>query len=201
MPGSREEDIWRNYAFSLYDLYDHALAQEPLPRGHEIYNFGKPFFGHHYYILGLSDLCLGVEKKIFKEIQQFYTFYPQITSPLGEGSWNLQFLVSLPYRCYTPNLVKIGPVVLEKKMLTHDKRRRTPTHSSRSHEWLRWPKKPKWLRNAAWPLNTIAINVLYTDTHENNENFSHPPLVLWLFPIWCIFILWSMWSQLLPMWS
>ena len=27
-------------AFSLYDWYDHALAQEPLPRGDEIYNFG-----------------------------------------------------------------------------------------------------------------------------------------------------------------
>ena len=30
---------------------------------------------------------------------------------------NLQLLVSLPYRCYIPNFVKIGPVVLE-KMLT-----------------------------------------------------------------------------------
>ena len=38
------------------------------------------------------------------------------------GSWNLWFLVSLPYRCYTPNLVKTGLVVLEKKMLTHDAR-------------------------------------------------------------------------------
>ena len=32
----------------------------------------------------------------------------------------IKFLVSLPYRCYISNLVKIGPVVLEKKMLTHD---------------------------------------------------------------------------------
>ena len=40
---------------------------------HEIYNFGRPFLGDHYYqyILRLSDLCLGVEKKIFKEIMQF----------------------------------------------------------------------------------------------------------------------------------
>ena len=30
---SREEDFERNNAFSLYDLYGHALAQEPLPRG------------------------------------------------------------------------------------------------------------------------------------------------------------------------
>ena len=34
---------------SLYDLYSHALAQEPLPRGHEIYNFGRPCLVHYYY--------------------------------------------------------------------------------------------------------------------------------------------------------
>ena len=43
----------------------------------------------------------------------------------GGGSGNSQFFVSLSYRCYIPNLVKIGPVVLEKKMLTHDARRKT----------------------------------------------------------------------------
>ena len=32
---------------------------------HEIYNFGRSFLGHHYFILSLSDLCLGVEKMIF----------------------------------------------------------------------------------------------------------------------------------------
>ena len=93
--------------------------RNPCTRGHEIYNFGRGFLAHHYYIFSLSARCTGV-KKIFKQIQQFYTFYPQITSPLGGGSWNLQFLVSLPYRCYISNLVNIGPVVLEKKMLTHD---------------------------------------------------------------------------------
>ena len=39
---------------------------------YKIYNFGRPFLGHHYYTLGLSDQCLGVEKKIFKEIMQFH---------------------------------------------------------------------------------------------------------------------------------
>ena len=35
----REKNIFlRNNAFSLYDLiFDHILAQEPLPGGHEIY--------------------------------------------------------------------------------------------------------------------------------------------------------------------
>ena len=27
----------------------------------------SPFLGHHYYILSLSDLCLGVEKIFFKK--------------------------------------------------------------------------------------------------------------------------------------
>mgnify|MGYP003683667425 FL=1 len=44
----------------------------PCPRGHEIYNFGRPFLVQHYYIFGLSDLCLRVEKKIFKEIMHFH---------------------------------------------------------------------------------------------------------------------------------
>ena len=48
--------------------------------------------------------------------------------------------IPLHYKCYISNLIKIGSVVLEKKMLTDDGRR-TPTHSNRSLEWLRWPKK------------------------------------------------------------
>ena len=32
----------------IYDLFGHALAQELLPRGHEIYKFGRTFLGHHY---------------------------------------------------------------------------------------------------------------------------------------------------------
>ena len=50
MPGSREEDFKRNNAFSSFDLYGHALTQELLPGGHEIYNFGSPF-GHQFYIM------------------------------------------------------------------------------------------------------------------------------------------------------
>ena len=50
-------------------------------------------------------------------------FLPQNYLPLGE------FLVSLPYRYYIPNLVKIGPIVLE-KMLTDDGRR-TPHDNER----------------------------------------------------------------------
>ena len=45
--------------------------QNPSLGGHEIYNLGKPFIGHHHYILSLSDPCLGVAK-IFKEIMHFH---------------------------------------------------------------------------------------------------------------------------------
>ena len=32
--------------------------KNPCPGRHEIYNFGRPFLGNHYYLLSLSDLCL-----------------------------------------------------------------------------------------------------------------------------------------------
>ena len=38
---------------------------------YEIYNFGTPFLGHHFYTLSLFNLCLGVEKKIVKKKMHF----------------------------------------------------------------------------------------------------------------------------------
>ena len=58
-----------NIAFSPYG---HTPAHEALPWGHEIYNFGSLFFSHHNYFLSSSDLCLGVEKKVLKEIMHFH---------------------------------------------------------------------------------------------------------------------------------
>ena len=52
MPGSREEDFKRNNAFSIHDL---VLVQLSLLWGHEIYNFGRPFHGHHHYTSSLSE--------------------------------------------------------------------------------------------------------------------------------------------------
>ena len=112
----------------------------PQPFGHIIYSFGRPFLDHRYYTLSLTELCPG-EEKIFKEILQFYTFYPQNTPPpqslgCGRGSWNLQFLVFLPYRCYIP-FRKDRPCSsweedVNARRSHHDERRRTPTHSNRS---------------------------------------------------------------------
>ena len=97
-------------AFSLYDLHGHTLRHEPLPQGSWNLQFARPFCN------------LKGQLKIFYEKHQFYTFYSKITSPCGWGSWNLQFPVSFPYRWYIPNVVKISPVVLEKKMLTDNAR-------------------------------------------------------------------------------
>ena len=47
-------------------------------------------------------------------------FLPKIDFPLINS---LQFLASLPLKCYIPNLVKIDKVFFEKKMLTHDGQR------------------------------------------------------------------------------
>ena len=100
--------------------YGNTLAQESLPRGsHEIYNFGRPFLGHHYYTLRLSEPCPWVEKKKYISFTRFTQNY----LPFGWGSWNLQVLVSLPYKCCIPYLVKIGPLVLEKKSFRHVARR------------------------------------------------------------------------------
>ena len=79
------------------------LHKNPCPRGPKIYNLGKRILDHHNYTLGLSVLCLGVEKKIFKNFINFTLFYSQITSPWGE----------VYERARTMN-GKLGPVDLSK---------------------------------------------------------------------------------------
>ena len=60
------------------------MHKNPCLRGHEIYKFGRPFLGHHYYILSLSDQCLG-EKKISKEIMHLH-YVTYIAMPLHQNS-------------------------------------------------------------------------------------------------------------------
>ena len=45
---------------------------------------------------------------------------PQNYLFLGWGSWNFNFFVFIPFRCYILNLVMICSVVLEKNMLMDD---------------------------------------------------------------------------------
>ena len=94
--------------------------------GHEIYKLGRPFLVYHFFILSLSDLCLGVEQKIFKEIINFLLFTQKLP-PLGVGVMNLTiiFFYTLPYRCNITKFGKDGPLVLENNMLTDNGRRTT----------------------------------------------------------------------------
>ena len=47
----------------------------PCPGGCDIYNFSRPYLGYHYYILRFSDLCLGVEKKIYITILKVKLYF------------------------------------------------------------------------------------------------------------------------------
>ena len=75
--------------------------------------------------MGLTDL---------KKFINFTFFLPPILPPLRMGA--IKFTISCLLTL--PSLVKLGPVVLEKNMFTDATRRRTPTQSNRSPEWLRW---------------------------------------------------------------
>ena len=60
------------------------LHKNPCPGGHEIYNFGRPFLGHHYYTLSLYGLCPRVEKEkkiFFQKYINCTLSYPKITTP------------------------------------------------------------------------------------------------------------------------
>ena len=52
-------------------------------------------FEDHYYTLSLYEPCPGLEEKIFKEINQFYTFTSKLP-PLGVGSHEIYNFLS-PY--------------------------------------------------------------------------------------------------------
>ena len=67
---SRSEEDFKEPKHFHYDLHSHALAQEHLPRGSGIILVErlelKLFTITTMYILSLSDLYRGVEKKIFQ---------------------------------------------------------------------------------------------------------------------------------------
>ena len=94
--------------------------KNPCPGGHEIYNFGRPFLCHHNYILSLSVLCLGVEKKIFKEIMHFHymtymaTPYNKNPCPGGHEIYNF----GGPFLCHHNYILSLSNLCLgvEKKI-------------------------------------------------------------------------------------
>ena len=72
------------------------------------------------------------KKRFFKKYINFTHFTPNLPPIEMKGHEIYIFLSPYPNRCYIPNLVKIGLIVLEKKMLTDDARRRAPIHNKRS---------------------------------------------------------------------
>ena len=101
MPQCRQEEEKKYCNFTIWPC---PSTRTSAP-GTKNYKFGRPFLGYRLYTFSLSDLCLGVEKKIlneimhfhlviitiylvcrnlweniFKEIHKFYPFYPKIIS-------------------------------------------------------------------------------------------------------------------------
>ena len=72
------------------------LRKNPCSGNLESYYSGRPFLGYNYYIYSLSDICMGVKKKIFKEIMYFhymtYMTKPEHKNP-GPGVTNFRILV------------------------------------------------------------------------------------------------------------
>ena len=97
------------------------LHKDPCPRGHEIYNFDKPFLGHHNFAFSLSVICLRVETKIFKEIMHFhyitYIATPLHKSPCPRGHELYNF--SRPFLGHYNYILRLSVLFLgvEKKIL------------------------------------------------------------------------------------
>ena len=123
---------------------------------HEIYNFGRPFLGHHICILSLSDLC-SVEEKIFKEIIHFHygilliksrtntrIFYKCLTPkpfPFFWRGWGHEIFIFFPCKGYLD-----GPVVFEKKV----------------YRWnfqLRWAKSVLHVHRSLYYVHTSILPV------------------------------------------
>ena len=106
------------------------------------------------------------------------TLFTQFISPWGAGGGGggvTIFLVSLPYRCSIPNLVKIGPVFLEKTIFREDARRTTtdanPKHY-RSPDLLRKieNKKYHYFLNRTKKVCSSHSCLLYTCIHTLKAN-------------------------------
>ena len=117
----------------------------PYPGVHEIYNFGRPFLGHHYFIHSLSDLCLEVEK-IFKKYIIF-TLFTQNYLPLTWGAMKCTIscllIQQMPHTIFGQDLPSSSWEEDVNRQHTPPDGRRTPAQTNRSPEWFMWPKTKK----------------------------------------------------------
>ena len=73
-------------------LYGHALAQETCTGGHEIYNFGRPFLGHHYYthLFCLKHMPLSREEDFLRNTS-LYSILHRTLNKIGLNLSNLMW--------------------------------------------------------------------------------------------------------------
>ena len=71
------------------------------------------------------------EEKIWTKYIPFNLFLLQNYVPLGQGSWHLQFCVSIPYRYCKKNLVKNCLYSIWEENIQDDEGRRNQTHNNR----------------------------------------------------------------------
>lgn len=95
-----------------------SYHNKPCPKDYENHTFDRSFLAHPHFIHSLSALCQGVEK-IFIGILVFthkLLRQPFSMEGLGWWLWNLNFLISTPfkYMSYITNLVVIVQFVFER---------------------------------------------------------------------------------------
>ena len=100
--------------------------KNPCPGVHKIYNFGRPFLGHHCNTYSICLVYAQAQRRRLLNKYINHTLYPKIMSLWGKV---LKFTIS--YLLILQMLhTKFGPVVLQRKMLMDDAQR-TPSHSNR----------------------------------------------------------------------
>lgn len=73
---------------------------------------------------------------IFKEVHQFYSLYPKIATACNGGHQIFNFCFLAIQMLQILNLVKIGPIVVKKKMSMHDAQRTTDNARRTRRVWL-----------------------------------------------------------------
>ena len=84
---SREEDFFFLEMMHFHNMTYMATSQHKNhnPGDHEIYHFGRPFLGDHYFILFSFQFVWIMPRS--RELDQFYTSYPKINFPWMLIDW------------------------------------------------------------------------------------------------------------------
>ena len=109
-------------------------------------------------------------ENIFKEIQQFFTFYPKLTSPLGGVGGLMKFKNSclltlmMLHTKFGKDWTHSSWEDVNWRCMWDDSQWRIPTHSSWSPEWLRWPNY--WRIIKSWMSSNANLGDLNKKWHQ-----------------------------------